>query len=83
MNDMEFDIPMEITKTKIKMVRRSRHNPAPLSLGSIPDYLVERAVRSGHRKWIGRNALCPCGSGRKFKRCHGKVTVWDALSGKR
>lgn len=20
---------------------------------------------------IGRNALCPCGSGRKFKRCHG------------
>lgn len=22
-------------------------------------------------KKIGRNALCPCGSGRKFKRCHG------------
>ena len=20
---------------------------------------------------VGRNALCPCGSGRKFKKCHG------------
>jgi preprotein translocase subunit SecA len=20
---------------------------------------------------VARNALCPCGSGRKFKRCHG------------
>jgi len=22
---------------------------------------------------IGRNAPCPCGSGRKFKRCHGSL----------
>ena len=21
----------------------------------------------------GRNALCPCGSGKKFKHCHGRV----------
>jgi len=21
---------------------------------------------------IGRNELCPCGSGKKYKRCHGK-----------
>ncbi|WP_227658808.1 SEC-C metal-binding domain-containing protein [Streptococcus pseudopneumoniae] len=21
---------------------------------------------------IGRNELCPCGSGKKFKNCHGK-----------
>jgi preprotein translocase subunit SecA len=20
---------------------------------------------------VGRNELCPCGSGKKFKRCHG------------
>jgi preprotein translocase subunit SecA len=20
---------------------------------------------------VGRNAMCPCGSGKKFKRCHG------------
>ncbi len=23
---------------------------------------------------IGRNQLCPCGSGKKYKRCHGQVT---------
>ncbi len=23
---------------------------------------------------IGRNAACPCGSGRKYKHCHGKLT---------
>jgi hypothetical protein len=27
-------------------------------------------VRPGHR--IGRNDTCPCGSGKKFKRCHGR-----------
>ena len=21
---------------------------------------------------VGRNAQCPCGSGKKYKRCHGK-----------
>ncbi|MBK7147880.1 MAG: SEC-C domain-containing protein [Bacteroidetes bacterium] len=21
---------------------------------------------------VGRNDLCPCGSGKKFKKCHGK-----------
>jgi uncharacterized protein len=24
---------------------------------------------------IGRNELCPCGSGKKFKKCCGKVTL--------
>jgi hypothetical protein len=34
------------------------------------DYVAEhaRAVFSG----VGRNDPCPCGSGRKFKKCHGK-----------
>jgi len=22
---------------------------------------------------VGRNELCPCGSGKKFKHCHGKL----------
>jgi len=24
-------------------------------------------------KNVSRNALCPCGSGKKFKHCHGKI----------
>jgi preprotein translocase subunit SecA len=29
-------------------------------------------IRPGQKR-LGRNAPCPCGSGRKFKRCHGKT----------
>lgn len=25
-------------------------------------------------KHVGRNELCPCGSGKKFKRCHLRIT---------
>lgn len=31
---------------------------------------IPPATREQNR--IGRNEPCPCGSGRKFKRCHGK-----------
>ena len=31
-----------------------------------------KAVVSGHGEKIGRNDLCPCGSGKKYKKCHGK-----------
>jgi preprotein translocase subunit SecA len=29
-------------------------------------------VRDGRK--VGRNEPCPCGSGKKFKQCHGKLT---------
>ena len=29
-------------------------------------------VREGEK--VGRNDACPCGSGRKYKQCHGKLT---------
>jgi preprotein translocase subunit SecA len=28
-------------------------------------------IESG-KKEVGRNDLCPCGSGKKYKKCHGK-----------
>jgi len=31
---------------------------------------VAEALEQG---WIGRNASCPCGSGKRFKDCHGKL----------
>jgi uncharacterized protein YecA (UPF0149 family) len=36
---------------------------------------ADRAVRQPQKRSapkIGRNDLCPCGSGKKFKQCHGK-----------
>jgi len=32
---------------------------------------AEGRAEAGHEK-IGRNAPCPCGSGLKFKKCHGR-----------
>ena len=37
--------------------------------GAIPD---EPFVREGRK--VGRNEACPCGSGKKFKQCHGKLS---------
>ncbi|ARU95141.1 preprotein translocase subunit SecA [Tatumella citrea] len=33
---------------------------------------AELASQSGERK-VGRNDPCPCGSGKKFKQCHGRI----------
>ncbi len=35
------------------------------------DYNVKQFVRG--KKKVGRNAPCPCGSGRKYKKCHGSL----------
>jgi preprotein translocase subunit SecA len=32
---------------------------------------VQPFVRSGQK--VGRNDPCPCGSGKKYKQCHGKL----------
>jgi len=32
---------------------------------------VETFVRSSQK--IGRNDPCPCGSGKKYKQCHGRL----------
>ncbi|MGH8610562.1 MAG: SEC-C metal-binding domain-containing protein, partial [Gammaproteobacteria bacterium] len=37
-----------------------------------PGPAVKSPVTRQHPK-IGRNSLCPCGSGRKYKQCHGKL----------
>ena len=31
-------------------------------------------------KNVGRNEPCPCGSGKKFKKCHGENQVWQGNS---
>jgi preprotein translocase subunit SecA len=33
---------------------------------------VETFIRDGRK--VGRNEPCPCGSGKKFKRCHGQLS---------
>ena len=54
------------------VARSSKQNP-PSGGTSVMTKVVNRsreAVPAGDRK-VGRNEACPCGSGKKYKRCHG------------
>ncbi len=46
--------------------------PGPAGAGPAPDEPAALPFKRGERK-IGRNEPCPCGSGRKFKHCHGAL----------
>ncbi|MEA3501563.1 MAG: preprotein translocase subunit SecA [Actinomycetota bacterium] len=41
------------------------------SAKSVQQLRQKQVVRTGEK--VGRNAPCPCGSGKKYKRCHGAV----------
>jgi preprotein translocase subunit SecA len=42
-----------------------------LSHGAGPPEKVETVRRDADK--VGRNVPCPCGSGKKYKKCHGKA----------
>ena len=58
------DMPLNILAQLIR-----RGNPATQIMQILAQSSVEQAKRAGK---IGRNAPCPCGSGLKFKKCHGQ-----------
>ncbi len=61
--------------TVIAALRRKNKNPQPTIINNFintpnPE---EVAYRIAHEYGaLGRNSPCPCGSGKKFKKCHGK-----------
>lgn len=54
----------------MRQASRKTQSTAPKLIVQQPGGATSRTVR---RK-VGRNELCPCGSGRKFKKCHGSPT---------
>ncbi len=44
---------------------------AAQNAGNTGDRRIETIVKSAEER-IGRNEMCPCGSGKKYKHCHGK-----------
>ena len=57
------ETPMEYHHEQVSAVAGSQGQ------GEVPD---EPFIREGRK--IGRNEACPCGSGKKYKQCHGKLT---------
>jgi preprotein translocase subunit SecA len=62
--EIHFEAPPQMPSQPRKMFE-GRHDPA---LGQDPS-VKEQAVASR----VGRNDPCPCGSGKKFKHCHGAL----------
>ncbi|MFN3414561.1 MAG: SEC-C metal-binding domain-containing protein, partial [Thermoanaerobaculum sp.] len=68
--------PIRTTKEEVSGLAGERpeaqHSPT-----SGPPTTVRRTVPK-----VGRNDPCPCGSGKKYKKCHGATTSVGGLSDK-
>lgn len=75
-----------VRKTAYDMKRKTSQVPDDSQLvyhGSgeaMQDQAARRPSAGKEDRKVGRNSLCPCGSGKKFKRCHGKPGAEDTLS---
>lgn len=71
----EFEEWMEGNKEKLKQISNSqlpisnekRNNQIQKPIGNL-----KLDIRNSANKKVGRNDPCPCGSGKKYKKCHGK-----------
>ena len=50
-------------------INTSSQEPPSLSVNSTNKSQTATKVKTSK---IGRNSICPCGSGKKYKRCHGE-----------
>ncbi|MGE5537642.1 MAG: preprotein translocase subunit SecA [Gemmatimonas sp.] len=84
--ELRFEMPSEIPPPPPREMHEGREDPALVgaddapaeSDGRLPP-LRRRAVaafdQSNPATWgrVSRNAPCPCGSGKKYKQCHGQI----------
>ena len=59
----------DLTKIKTNKEEEARKSAAE-SAGNSVERKIETFIRAEEK--VGRNDACPCGSGKKFKHCHGK-----------
>jgi preprotein translocase subunit SecA len=52
------------------VAQQAQPQPRQVPMSTNRDEETRQPVRAGRR--VGRNDPCPCGSGQKYKRCHGK-----------
>ena len=60
----------DLSKIRTNRVEDAARKNAAAAAGRRPETVVETVKREEPK--VGRNDPCPCGSGKKFKQCHGK-----------
>ena len=58
-------------KNDILEERRQENNPEPRQRKAIPSRRPISSQQQKRNLKVGRNDPCPCGSGKKYKQCHG------------
>lgn len=70
---IEYEVTRLFMKAEIRQnIQREQTAPAPQSQNEQTDTQPAPASEFGK---VGRNDLCPCGSGKKFKNCHGRKQI--------
>ena len=78
---IRIEDPVDLMRAPRPKMQESRHDPAMGDALALPQETVRTHVRPDQRQasnpasWgkVSRNEACPCGSGKKFKHCHGMI----------
>ena len=74
--DNDAQLRQEASRKKTDMSRMSMRRDDGSAEAAAAAGRQERSNQPVHvEKKVGRNDPCPCGSGKKFKNCHGKGLV--------
>lgn len=66
------DAPVRLTPPKFPVVHDLTYT-APTETGGVESFTDPETVVEDKYAHVGRNDSCPCGSGKKFKQCHGRL----------
>lgn len=70
---IDKDISVYLLKAEIRQnIERVEQTPKEQLLTNDSDDTVKKKPKVNKNKKVGRNAPCPCGSGKKYKQCCGK-----------
>ena len=76
LSKVQFRMPEEVEAMENRQQDQSKMNLQHDSASAMPQSetakMAETFVREQPK--VGRNEPCPCGSGKKFKQCHGKIS---------
>ena len=67
---IDKDVSIFLLKAEIRQNIERKEKPKKLLTNDTEDKVAKKQPKKS--KKIGRNELCPCGSGKKYKQCCGK-----------
>jgi preprotein translocase subunit SecA len=80
LQNIQYDVAHQIYKAMlVPALQKPVVEPGEASMGG--QQQVQRTVRKTAEEKVGRNDPCPCGSGKKYKQCHGAPAALRKTAG--